>query len=98
MEDPVEYKAGNKPAEERILITRLYDGKPTNAVNVPRKKAVEIMAKADWQATVCAKSGHAINEIPQDEWDKEWEKLRADYKKIYYAGAEHALNAVLEYK
>lgn len=97
METPVEYNAGTKK-EERILITRLYDGKPVKAVNIELNKAVEIMAKADWQATVCAKNGHSVSEIPQAKWDEEWKKLRADYKKIYLMGALAAIETLLGYE
>lgn len=88
----------NAPAEERIIITRMYEEKPIRAVNLSLSDAIEIVAKADWQATVCAKNGHSVNEIPQDKWNEEWKKLRADYKKIYRAGAENALKALLEHK
>lgn len=61
-----------------------------------RQEAVEVMAKANWIATVCAKNQCMPIDISMEEWNKEWEKLRKDYKKVYYAGAEASLNALLE--
>lgn len=103
MEEAVEYNA-EKSVEEKIRIQKHIPFGPCGDWEIKqgplmtRKEAIERIAKADWQATVCAKNGHAITEIPQEKWNEEWEKLRADYKKIYYAGAENALNALLEYK
>ena len=60
------------------------------------EKTVEIMAKANWIAVVCAKNQCVPIDISMEEWNKEWEKLRKDYKKVYYAGAKAALNALLK--
>ena len=63
-----------------------------------RQEAIERMAKANWIATVCAKNQCVPVDITKEQWDEEWEKLRIDYKKVYYAGAAAALNALLEGK
>jgi len=97
-------------AEERILIARstdytindtkdgaLFEGKiaPHNANIFTRQEAIEKMARAGWIATVCAKNQCAPTDVTKEQWDKEWDKLRKDYKKVYYAGAEAELNALL---
>ena len=46
MEEAVEYNAGNKPAEERILITHLHGGKPTKALNLSMEEATEKLTMA----------------------------------------------------
>ena len=63
--------------------------------HISRQEAIERMAKANWIATVCAKNQCVPVDITKEQWDEEWEKLRIDYKKVYYAGAEDALNALL---
>lgn len=65
---------------------------------ISRKESIERMAKANWIATVCAKNQCVPADITKEQWDEEWKKLRIDYKKVYYAGAEAALNALLEEK
>ena len=99
--------------EERILFARstdytitdtaegaLFDGKiaPHCANVFTRQEAIEKTAKANWIATVCAKNQCVPIDITKEQRDEEWEKLRIDYKKVYYAGAEAALNALLEGK
>lgn len=97
--------------EERIMICRstdytitdtdkgeLFEGKiaPHCANVFTRQEAIEKMAKANWIASVCAKNQCVPFDITKEQWNEEWEKLRIDYKKVYYAGAEAALNALLE--
>ena len=60
-----------------------------------RSEAIEKTAKANWIATVCDKNQCVPVDITKEQWDEEWEKLRIDYKKVYYAGAEAALDALL---
>lgn len=96
--------------EERILIARsrdytltdtdkgkLFEGNisPHCANVFTRQEAIERIAKANWIATVCAKNQCVPFDITKEQWDEEWEKLRIDYKKVYYAGAEAALDALL---
>lgn len=106
METPVEYNAGKKE-EKRILIEQENDhcAKCQSYPNcdncdywfksMTRQEAIEKMAKANWIATVCAKNQCVPFDITKEQWDEEWEKLRIDYKKVYYAGAEAALNSLL---
>lgn len=61
-----------------------------------RQEAIEKMARAGWMATVCAKNGIIHFNVTKEQWDEEWDKLRKDYKKVYYAGAEAELDALLE--
>ena len=86
--------------EERILVLKATEDdfiyKHFNGKGfIPRQEATEKIAKADWIATVCAKNQCVPVDITKEQWDEEWEKLRIDYKKVYYAGAEAALNALL---
>lgn len=62
---------------------------------ITRQDAIEIMAKANWIAVVCAKNQIVPTGVSKEEWDAEWAKLRSDYKKVYYSGAEASLNALL---
>lgn len=81
-----------------------FDGLLPDCVNcgyadlpsIPRKEAIEIMSRACWISTVCAKNNVVPAGITKEQWDAEWEKLRKDYKKTYYAGQESALNSILE--
>lgn len=73
-----------------------YDMCKQCSLGMTRQEAIERMAKANWIATVCAKNQCVPVDITKEQWDEEWEKLRIDYKKVYYAGAEAALNALLE--
>lgn len=65
------------------------------AHQIHKQEVIELMAKANWIATVCAKNQCVPVDITKEQWDEEWEKLRIEYKKVYYAGAEAALNALL---
>lgn len=60
-----------------------------------RQEAIDIMAKANWIAVVCAKNQIVPTGVSKEEWDAEWTKLRSDYKKVYYSGSEAALTALL---
>ena len=90
--------------EDYIVISKKdFDDKKGHYVThlakqMGRQEAIEKMAKANWIATVCAKNQCVPVDITKEQWDEEWEKLRIDYKKVYYAGAEAALNALLEDK
>lgn len=64
--------------------------------SMTRPEAIEVMAKANWIAVVCAKNQIVPTGVSKEEWDAEWAKLRSDYKKVYYSGAEASLNALLE--
>lgn len=64
--------------------------------SMTKQEAIEIMAKANWIAVVCAKNQLVPTGVSKEEWDAEWAKLRSDYKKVYYSGAKAALNALLE--
>ena len=61
-----------------------------------RSEAIERMAKANWITVVCLKNKCTPESVSQKEWDVEWIKLSKQYKKVYFAGAEAALNALLE--
>ena len=63
---------------------------------MPREEAIERMAKANWITVVCLKNKCTPESVSQKEWDAEWNKLSKPYKKVYFAGAEAALNALLE--
>lgn len=64
-------------------------------IGIPRKEAIEIMAKANWIAVVCAKNQIVPVNVSKEEWDTEWNKLSKSFKKVYLAGAEGSLNALL---
>lgn len=68
----------------------------SNLPSIPRKEAIEIMSRACWISTVCAKNNVVPAGITKEQWDAEWAKLRKDYKKAYHAGQESALNSILE--
>ena len=54
---------------------------PQSIDTIPYKEAIEIMAKANWIAVVCAKNQIVPIGVSKEEWDAEWDKLRSDYKK-----------------
>lgn len=88
--DPCENCPGNPMTDCQVCEKDLrYDGSMT------RTEAINRMAKANWIATICAKNQCVPFDITKEQWDEEWEKLRIDYKKVYYAGAEAALDALL---
>ena len=68
------------------------------AISIPRSEAIDKMAKANWITVVCLKNKCTPKSVSQKEWDAEWIKLSKQYKKVYFAGAEAALNALLEDK
>jgi hypothetical protein len=65
---------------------------------IEKSEAIERMAKASWIATVCAKNQIIPMDVTKKQWDDEWEKLRKDYKRVYYAAATAELEALLEAK
>ena len=81
-----------------IRITEKDCAKCKNPVlaGITRADAVERMAKANWITVVCLKNKCTPESVSQKEWDSEWNKLSKPYKKVYFAGAEAALNALLE--
>lgn len=109
MEEQVEYNTGNKEESDERIIVRIAkyktceqcggNCKDRNWCTKPglkRSESIEKIAKANWMATVCAKNEIIPFDVTKEQWDEEWNKLRKDYKKVYYAGAEAALNALLE--
>lgn len=62
---------------------------------ITRAEAVERMAKANWRAVVCSKNKCTPDSVSQKEWNAEWIKLPEIFKKVYFAGAEVALDALL---
>lgn len=88
METPVEYNAGNKPAEEKILVLRANpNGKPGHLMkfSISRKEAIDIMARAihfyEW--------GHH-NNMPK------WDELNSDIQNDYRNMAKAALDELLK--
>lgn len=82
------------------LLKEKEDGsKASNeAYTMTRYEAIERMAKANWITVVCLKNKCTPKSVSQKEWNSEWIKLSKPYKKVYFAGAEAALNALLEDK
>ena len=64
-------------------------------LTMTRQEAIEVMAKANWIAVVCAKNQIVPVNVSKEEWDTEWNKLSKSFKKVYLAGAEGSLNALL---
>lgn len=83
--------------QQRTITTRDYEvNDEIICKDYPLQKAIEVMAKANWIAVVCAKNQIVPTGVSKEEWDAEWAKLRSDYKKVYYSGAEASLNVLLE--
>ena len=68
---------------------------PQSTDTIPYKEAIEIMAKANWIAVVCAKNQIVPAGVSKEEWDAEWDKLKKSFKKVYYSGAEASLKTLL---
>lgn len=83
-----------------VRITEKDCAKCKNPVlfGLSRSEVIERMAKANWITVVCLKNKCTPESVSQKEWDAEWIKLSKQYKKVYFAGAEAALNALLEDK
>ena len=87
--------------EERIFIASLSKDDVADFHGVwgsdcpTRQEAIEVMAKANWIAVVCAKNQIVPVNVSKEEWDTEWNKLSKSFKKVYLAGAEGSLNALL---
>lgn len=85
--------------EEKIAIVKspcyIHNKKTVFKNAMTRADAVERMAKANWISVVCAKNKCTPDSFSQKEWDAGWIKLPKPYKKVYFAGAESALDALL---
>lgn len=91
--------------EERIWL-EFYIPKPKGAIEatrcttMTRQEAVDRMAKEIFKAEICEGSGFNVkpSDFDPKDWNKKWDNLSIDKKRIYYAAAEAALNSLLENK
>lgn len=62
-----------------------------------RAEAVERMAREIFKAEICEGSGFNVkpSDFDPKDWNKKWDNLSIDKKRIYYAAAEAALDALL---
>ena len=82
---------------ERIKTKDCKKCKSPVLAGITRAEAVEIMAKEIFKAEICEGSGFNVkpSDFDPKDWHKKWVNLRTDKKRIYYAVAEAALDALL---